>query len=116
MKYIPARPLENAILEEIKAIALKPDLIARSLEQHKGQSKDVVKALTVEKTSIENKIEHAIRSKEKQVKWLLDNLPEKAVADEVSKEIQKLFISTTLLITPGPRKSLVIKLLSGKPQ
>jgi len=89
MEYIPARPLENAIIGEIKAIASKPKVIAQYLAKHKSKNKGALKNLSTEKQAIESKVSHLLKLKEKRVAWLLENLPEKAVAEEVSKEIQK---------------------------
>lgn len=89
MEYIPARPLENALVEELKAIASKPEVIAQYLKKHKSKNKGALKNLSTEKQAIESKVAQLLRLKEKRVAWLLENLPEKAVAEEVSKEIQK---------------------------
>ena len=41
-----------------------------------------------ERASLQKKLEAAMRTKEEKVKWLLETLPEKTIAAEVSQEIQ----------------------------
>ena len=89
MKYIPARPLELAIIEEIRAIASKPEIIAQYAAKQKSENKGAYQNLLSEKSSIEGKISHLSNLKEKRIKWLLDNMPEKPIADEISKELKR---------------------------
>ncbi|MDE2141203.1 MAG: recombinase zinc beta ribbon domain-containing protein [Elusimicrobia bacterium] len=88
MRYIQARPLEEAILREIRAIAGEPKVIDEYLAQHLAENQSASGGLLAERVSVQKQLEGAVKTKENRVRWLVENIPAKPVADEVSAEIQ----------------------------
>lgn len=88
MEYVAARPLEEAILREVARIASMPKVIERYLARHRRRLKERGAVLSAERAALQKRIEGAQRAKDNKVHWLLETLPEKSVAFEVSREIQ----------------------------
>ena len=88
LEYIPAKALEISVLNEIRAVASRPEIIERALKQLCTENARSNSGLLREKTSLQRQIESATRAKEGKVKWLVDTLPDRTVANEVSREIQ----------------------------
>ena len=88
MRYVRARHLEEAVLREIRTISGEPKIIEEYLAQHLAENQTVSKGLLAERVSVQKQLEGAIKTKEERVRWLVDNIPAKAVADAVSVEIQ----------------------------
>lgn len=87
LEYIPARGLEKAILDEIRNIAAMPGVIERYLDKVRRENDRAGKGFGNERASLQKQIEAATRAKEGKVQWLVATLPDKAVAAEVSREI-----------------------------
>jgi|CXWL01.1.fsa_nt_gi site-specific DNA recombinase len=87
LEYIPSRGLEKAILDEIRNIAAMPDVIERYLDKVQHENDRAGKGFGNERASLKKQIDAATRAKEGKVKWLVATLPDKAVAAEVSREI-----------------------------
>lgn len=76
MAYINAKYLERTVLGEIRRIAAEPGMVQAALDEHRRQGKGLEAELRQE------------RLRAGRVKWLVDNLPDKTVADQVGAEIK----------------------------
>ena len=88
LEYVPARPLEEAILREISRIASMPKVIEQYLQKHRARLSAQAVVRASERSALQKQIEAAQKVKDKKVNWLLEALPEKSVAQQVSREIQ----------------------------
>lgn len=88
MGWIPARDVETEVIRDIKAIAGEPALIDRCINERKEVRETEAKSLAAERVSLAKQLEGIERNKDKRVKWLLENLPDRAVAEEVSREVR----------------------------
>jgi site-specific DNA recombinase len=89
LEYIPAKAIETSVINEIREIAAHPELIDRYLKQRAAETERANSSLMRERTSLQRKVEGATRAKEGKVKWLIEAMPEKSVAAEIGREIQK---------------------------
>lgn len=89
LEYIPARALEISVIDELKQIATRPDLIDRYLKRLAEAAERANSGLTRERASLQKQIDAATRAKEGKVKWLVEAMPEKSVAAEIGREIQR---------------------------
>jgi site-specific DNA recombinase len=89
MAWIPARPVEESVLREIKAVAGMPDLIDSCIDQLKVQNEAEVQDLRSEQVSLEKQLQSFEKTKEQKVKWMLETMPEGDLAEELRQEIQK---------------------------
>lgn len=88
MGWVSARNVEGAIFDEIKAVASKPELIDRCIQERREDKEIEAKELVSGRVSLTKQLEGLERNKDKKVEWLLQNLPDKTVANEVSLEIR----------------------------
>ncbi len=89
MQWIPARPIEEAVIQEIKTVAGMPELIDQCIANLQVHSEAEAKNLRSEQVSLEKQLQGLERTKEKKLQWMLETLPEGAVAEEVRQQIQK---------------------------
>lgn len=87
LEYIPARVIEACVLAELRKLAAQPEMIEKYLSEHKAQEEELVARLRLERTALQHRLDGMTRAKDAKVRWLAETLPEKAVADEVGKEI-----------------------------
>lgn len=86
--WIPARDVEAEVIRDIGAAADDTAMIDRLIKNRHLGSKKEAQALNAERLSVGKQLEAAERDKDKQAKWLLDNLPEKRVAEEMGRQLQ----------------------------
>lgn len=89
MQWIPARPIEEAVVREIKLIASMPDLIEQCIADLQTENEGEIKLLRSEQTSLEKQLQGLEKTKDKKLQWMLETLPDGAVAEEIRREIQK---------------------------
>lgn len=86
--WIPARDVEAAVIEDIGSLAADPGMIEQTLKHQFAERKAQAKALNGERLSLAKQLEAVERDKDKQANWLLDNLPDKRVAEEMSRQLR----------------------------
>lgn len=89
LEYIPARALEATILDELGKVASEPGVIERALAELRAQDGDVVDRVRAERLAVQNRLEGMLRAKDARVRWLAESLPQKSVAEEVGREIER---------------------------
>jgi site-specific DNA recombinase len=86
--WIPARDVEAEVIRDIGAAADDSAMIDRLIKNRHLGSKKEAQALNAERLSVGKQLEAAERDKDKQARWLLDNLPEKRVAEEMGRQLR----------------------------
>jgi len=89
LEYIPARAIESYILHELRKLAAHPDIIEKYLAANKAQNCELLGRLKLERAAVQHKKDASARAKDAKVRWLAENLPQKAVAEEVGREIER---------------------------
>lgn len=89
LEYVPARAIEACVMDELRKLAAQPEMIEKYLAEHKAQDEELVARLRLERTALQHKLDGLTRAKDSKVQWLAQTLPEKAVADEVGREIAR---------------------------
>ncbi len=87
--WIPARDVEAEVIADIGAAAKETEMIDRLIKKRHLGSKKEAHTLNAERLSLTKQLEAAERDKDKQAKWLLDNLPEKRVAEEMGQQLRR---------------------------
>lgn len=88
MPYIGARALERSVLRKIREIAEHPGMLETCLQEHRKFNRDQAKTLLNEKMSAQKRLEGLETSRQKRVRWLIDTLPAKGVADQVNEALK----------------------------
>ena len=88
MEWLPAEPLEDAVIEDLRTISRMPELIDRSLHALRAGKQSEASTLFSERASLEKQLEKLERTKDQKVRWVLENLPNGSVAEEVQRQLQ----------------------------
>lgn len=88
LPYINSKHLERTVLGEIRRIAAEPGMVQGALDEYRKEGKGLEGQLRQERLATQNRLEAAERLRSSWVKWLVENLPDKAVADQVGLEIK----------------------------
>lgn len=89
LEYIPAQAIESCILHELRRLSAHPEMIEKYLAANKAQNGELLERLRLERAAVQHRLDASTRAKDAKVRWLAENLPQKNVADEVSKEIDR---------------------------
>lgn len=88
MEWVPAEPLEAAVIEDIRTMSRMPALIDRSLHELRVSRESEAASLFAERASLEKQLEKLERTKDEKVRWMLENLPTGPVAEELQRQLQ----------------------------
>lgn len=86
--YVPARPLESAVLSEIKKIASMPELINSYLTEFAAKNESEKKEILSHIMSLRRRLEAAEKYKKEKADWLIENAPDKESVRFITQQIQ----------------------------
>lgn len=80
--------METEVINDIGAAAADTAMIDRLIKARQAGGKKEAVALQAERLSVSKQLEAAERDKDKRARWLLDNMPEKRVAEEMGRQLK----------------------------
>ena len=90
LSYIPANPLEDVVLDEIRKASSDKKTIEQCLKELRQNSAEEIKTLKKELSFLKRQLQETSEKKEKTLGWLAQTLPDRNVTNRISNEVEQL--------------------------